>query len=137
MLEAARNAANSVLTVATKAQGSPFKGKKLEDLEFVDGAVRRKGQSAPRLSAAEVLTLARVRSVNANGKSRGLFGDPNVKFSFHSYGAQFVEVTWEPEIARLRVSRVATVIDGGRMRESMHRSEPDRRRCTLIFKRLE
>ncbi len=38
-----------------------------------------------------------------------------MKFSFHSYGAQFVEVTWQPEIARLRVSRVVTVIDGGRM----------------------
>ena len=44
-----------------------------------------------------------------------MFGDPNVKFSFHSYGAQFVEVTWQPEIARLRVSRVVTVIDAGRM----------------------
>jgi xanthine dehydrogenase YagR molybdenum-binding subunit len=33
----------------------------------------------------------------------------------HSYGAQFVEVEWEPEIARLRVSRVVTVIDGGRI----------------------
>lgn len=115
VLEAARNAAKSVVTVAIKAEGSPFKGKKQEDLEFVDGAVRLKGESATRLSMAEVLSLAKVRSVNANGKSRGLFGDPNVKFSFHSYGAQFVEVTWEPEIARLRVSRVVTVIDAGRM----------------------
>ena len=129
VLEAARNAANSVLTVAIKAERSPFKGKKQEELEFVDGAVRLKGQAASHLSAAEVLSLAKVRSVNANGKSRGSFGDPNVKFSFHSYGAQFVEVTWEPEIARLRVSRVVTVIDGGRMLKSTHRSEPDRRRC--------
>ena len=35
--------------------------------------------------------------------------------SLHSYGAQFVEVEWEPDIARLRVSRVVTVIDGGRI----------------------
>jgi len=33
----------------------------------------------------------------------------------HSFGAQFVEVEWEPEIARLRVSRVVTAIDGGRI----------------------
>ena len=35
--------------------------------------------------------------------------------SMHSYGAQFAEVTWEPEIARLRVSRGLTVIDAGRI----------------------
>ena len=37
------------------------------------------------------------------------------KFSTHSFGCHFVEVTWQPEIARLRVSRVVTVIDAGRM----------------------
>jgi xanthine dehydrogenase YagR molybdenum-binding subunit len=33
----------------------------------------------------------------------------------HSFGAQFAEITWQPEIARLRVSRVVTVIDSGRI----------------------
>ena len=33
----------------------------------------------------------------------------------HAYGAQFVEVTWQEEIARLRVSRVVTVIDAGKI----------------------
>jgi xanthine dehydrogenase YagR molybdenum-binding subunit len=33
----------------------------------------------------------------------------------HSFGCHFVEVTWQPAIARLRVSRVVTVIDGGRV----------------------
>jgi xanthine dehydrogenase YagR molybdenum-binding subunit len=37
------------------------------------------------------------------------------KFSTHSFGCHFVEVTWQPEIARLRVSRVVTVIDAGRI----------------------
>ena len=42
--------------------------------------------------------------------------DPKSKgFSLHSYGAQFVEVEWEPEIARLRVNRTVTVIDAGRI----------------------
>ena len=35
--------------------------------------------------------------------------------SKHSFGAHFVEVTWRPEIARLRVSRVVSVIDAGRI----------------------
>ena len=33
----------------------------------------------------------------------------------HSFGCHFVEVTWQPATARLRVSRVVTVIDGGRI----------------------
>src|SRR5947199_9367749 len=33
----------------------------------------------------------------------------------YSYGCLFAEVTWQPEIARLRVNRVVTVIDGGRI----------------------
>ena len=40
---------------------------------------------------------------------------PKPKFSTHSFGCHFVEVTWQPEIARLRVSRVVTVIDAGRI----------------------
>ncbi|MFZ0300001.1 MAG: molybdopterin cofactor-binding domain-containing protein, partial [Candidatus Sulfotelmatobacter sp.] len=37
------------------------------------------------------------------------------KYSTHSFGCHFVEVTWQPEIARLRVSRVVSVMDGGRI----------------------
>ncbi|MGO4212028.1 xanthine dehydrogenase family protein molybdopterin-binding subunit, partial [Terriglobus sp. YAF25] len=77
--------------------------------------VRMKGQTSGALAFAEILKAANVRSVSGTGKSTGLLGDPNQKFSFHSYGAQFAEVTWQPEIARLRVSRVVTVIDAGRM----------------------
>ncbi len=33
----------------------------------------------------------------------------------HSFGAQFAEVEWDPGIAKLRVSRAVTVIDGGRI----------------------
>jgi xanthine dehydrogenase YagR molybdenum-binding subunit len=36
-------------------------------------------------------------------------------YSTHSFGAHFVEVEWDPGIARLSVSRVVSVIDGGRI----------------------
>ena len=58
---------------------------------------------------------ANLRLVTGSGKSEGTFGDPKPKFSTHSFGCHFVEVTWQPEIARLRVSRVVTVIDAGRI----------------------
>src|SRR5258705_305483 len=59
--------------------------------------------------------VARATQDTGTGKSESTFGDPKPKFSTHSFGCHFVEVTWQPEIARLRVSRVVTVIDAGRI----------------------
>ena len=64
---------------------------------------------------AQILAKANIRAASGQGKSAGTFGAPGRKFSTHSFGAQFAEVTWQPEIARLRVSRVVTVIDAGRI----------------------
>lgn len=115
VLQAAKKAGETLLLAAVGAADSPFVGKKAEELEFVDGMVRMKGQTSGALSVADVLRIAKVRAVSGTGKSQGTFGDPSQKFSSHSYGAQFAEVTWQPEIARLRVSRIVTVIDAGRM----------------------
>jgi xanthine dehydrogenase YagR molybdenum-binding subunit len=101
--------------LAASATDSPFKGKSADDLEFANGSVRIKGQTSGEMSLADILRVANVKAVSATAKSVGVFGDPTQKYSFHSYGAHFAEVTWQPEIARLRVSRVVTVIDAGRM----------------------
>src|ERR1700733_301974 len=115
VLGAARKAGKALLLVAVKSDGSPFKGKKQDDLELVGGTVRLKGQMQGAVPIAEILKIANVSSVSGTDKSDGTFGSAKPKFSFHSYGAQFAEVTWQPEIARLRVSRVVTVIDAGRI----------------------
>jgi xanthine dehydrogenase YagR molybdenum-binding subunit len=115
VLEAAQNARKTLLLAAVKSENSLFKGKKPDDLEFVDGMVRIKGQTQSAVPMAEVLRNAKISSVSGAGKSEGTLGEAKPQFSFHSYGAQFAEVTWQPEIARLRVNRVVTVIDAGRI----------------------
>jgi xanthine dehydrogenase YagR molybdenum-binding subunit len=115
VLQAAQKAAKTLLVAAVGSADTPFKDKKAEDLEVVDGMVRVKGQSATSVSIGDVLKLVKVKAVSGTGKSEGSFGNPNEKFSSHSYGAHFAEITWQPEIARLRVSRIVTVIDAGRM----------------------
>ena len=114
VLEAAQKATQALLLAAVKSD-SPFKGKKPDDLEMIDAMVRLKGQSQGAIPMAQILQIAKVNSVSGVGKSDGTLEDPKPKFSFHSYGAQFVEVSWQPEIARLRVNRVVTVIDAGRI----------------------
>ena len=115
VLQAAQNASKMLLLTAVKSDGSPFKGKAQDELEFADGGVRIKGGTQPVVPMQELLRIANVKSVSGTGKSDGTLGEAKPKLSFHSYGAQFAEVTWQPEIARLRVSRVVTVIDAGRI----------------------
>jgi xanthine dehydrogenase YagR molybdenum-binding subunit len=113
---AADNAIASLLTVATSTPGSPFEKNKPADLAFEAGRVFVKANgSAGGVPFADILKRANLRFVTGNGKSEATFGEEKPKFSTHSFGCHFVEVTWQPAIARLRVSRVVSVIDAGRI----------------------
>ncbi len=111
--EAIENAQKTIFTVATEGKDAPFSGQKAEALAFTNGRVHLKEKSPDTgVSFEQILRNNNIRA-SGQGRSEGTFGEPNRKFSTHSFGAQFAEVTWQPEIARLRVSRVVTVIDGG------------------------
>lgn len=117
-IAAASNAAvKSMLGIATSTSESPFHGKKAEDLALTSARIHTKDQQPGQgIAFEEILKQANVRSANGTGKSPSSFEDPTAqKYSQHSYGAQFVEVTWDPGIARLRVNRVVSVIDVGRI----------------------
>jgi len=114
--EAVEKAQQTIFTVATKAKEGPFAGKKPDELAFTNGRVHLKASGAETgVPFGEILSKENIRSAAGQGKSEGTFGDPKRKFSTHSFGAQFAEVMWQPEIARLKVSRVVTVIDAGRI----------------------
>ncbi len=113
---AADNAIASLLTIATTTPGSPFEKRKPDELKLEAGRVFVKADGpSGGVPFADLLRRANVRIVTGNGKSEATFGNPAPKFSTHSFGCHFVEVTWQPQIARLRVSRVVTVIDAGRI----------------------
>jgi xanthine dehydrogenase YagR molybdenum-binding subunit len=116
VLEAAGKAIDSLLALAFNAPHSKFAGRKASDLEYTNGRVHPKGEPASSgIAFEDFLRLGSVRAVSGLGSSEDTFGAMKPKFSSHSFGAHFVEVTWQPEIARLRVSRVVTVIDAGRI----------------------
>jgi xanthine dehydrogenase YagR molybdenum-binding subunit len=113
---AADNAIASLLTIATTASGTQFEKRKPDELGFEGGRVFVKADGpANGVPFQDLLRRANLRLVTGSGKSEATFGNPKPKFSTHSFGCHFVEVTWQPEIARLRVSRVVTVIDAGRI----------------------
>src|SRR5882724_13077440 len=96
--------------------GSPFENRPPKDLAFEGGRVFVKADGAAKgVPFDNLLLRADLRLVSGSGKSKATIGNPKPKFSTHSFGGHFVEVTWQPEIAQLRVSRVVTVIDAGRI----------------------
>jgi xanthine dehydrogenase YagR molybdenum-binding subunit len=117
VLDGANAAIKVLLNVAAHTKGSPLQGQDPGSLTMTAGRVHAKGSpAASGVPFPELLKLANLSSARGDGKSGGLGADPKARdFSTHSFGAQFVEVEWDPGIARLRVSRVVSVIDGGRI----------------------
>jgi xanthine dehydrogenase YagR molybdenum-binding subunit len=120
VIQAADNAIAQLLSVATKTPGSPFEKRKPDELAFEGGRVfvKADGDASRGVKFADLLKRANLRMISGDGKSQATFsmdGQPKSKFSLNSFGTHFVEITWQPEIARLRVSRVVTVMDAGRI----------------------
>jgi xanthine dehydrogenase YagR molybdenum-binding subunit len=114
--EAIASAGRALMAAASAGERSPFSGMKVADLRFAHGRMSGKGGGQPALRFDELLRTLRVPSVTGEGAGDGTFPPTgNEKFSSHSFGVHFVEVTWQPEIARLRVSRMVSAIDAGRI----------------------
>jgi xanthine dehydrogenase YagR molybdenum-binding subunit len=116
VLEAIEKAQQSLFMIASQGKAAGLAGQKADAMAFTNGCVHLKDKSPDTgVRFEQILTAANIRAVSGSGKSEGTFGNPKREHSTHSFGAQFAEVTWQPETARLRVSRVVTVIDAGRI----------------------
>ncbi|MGC2619223.1 MAG: xanthine dehydrogenase family protein molybdopterin-binding subunit, partial [Acidobacteriaceae bacterium] len=110
-----------VIAVAQQSPESPFhaEGGAAEGgpakLAMTAGRIHKVGD-APESGVPfeKLLQGARLAALDAEAKTGP---DPKAQheFSSHSFGAQFVEVAWDPGIARLRVSKTLTVIDAGKI----------------------
>ena len=117
-LQQAAQAAIAAAAACRQCRRQPFRRRRRRSsLPMPTAASTARTNRRPRGDRFEqVLASARISHVEGKGKSSGTFGgEDKKKFSSHSFGAHFVEVTWQPEIARLRVSRVLSVIDAGRI----------------------
>lgn len=116
IVDAVAAAGEKLIAGLASAKGSPFAGAKPGDLTFSGGRVTGAGPGAASLRFEDALRAAGLKSVSGEGSAEGTFPPKQMpKFSSHSFGAHFVEVTWQPEIVRLRVSRTVSVIDSGRI----------------------
>jgi xanthine dehydrogenase YagR molybdenum-binding subunit len=112
--EAIAAAGKALIGRLVVSKNTPFSGAKPETLEFKQGRIAAKDAQTSMPFAAALQAL-QIPSISGQGTGQGTFGAEKPKLSSHSFGAHFVEVTWQPDIARLRVSRVVSVFDAGRI----------------------
>ena len=106
---------NAVLTTAAKTPQSKYYDCEVKELAWENGMVYKKGeQSSEGVPFQQLLDLANYKIVTGRGHSAATPRGKS-KTSTHSYGCHFVEVTYQEEIARLRISRIVTIIDGGKI----------------------
>jgi xanthine dehydrogenase YagR molybdenum-binding subunit len=107
-------AVESILHLATVTYGSPFDRADSKTLKLSEGRVHQQGQPPESgVPFEDLLKLRRLAGIDGEGRSAN---NPDAKqFSMHSFGAHFCEIAYDPGIARLRVTRWLTVIDGGTM----------------------
>ncbi|WP_446743101.1 xanthine dehydrogenase family protein molybdopterin-binding subunit [Silvibacterium acidisoli] len=114
-ISAASTAAiEALLKASVRADQSPFKGADPATLAMTAGRVHVKEKSPETgIPFEQILKMSRLAALEGNGKS--VPSHEAHKVTAQSFGAHFVEVAWDPGIARLRVSRVLSVFDVGRV----------------------
>jgi xanthine dehydrogenase YagR molybdenum-binding subunit len=116
---------------ATKNNSSVFSGKAIADVELKDGGLflkseKDKGETFQAiLKAAKMDSIEECVTVNPEGQKSNepcfvseISADQNAdtkKWDFHSFGAQFVEVGVNEDIGTVRIRRVLSYHDCGRI----------------------
>ncbi len=113
VLDGAQRLRHEAIGIAVAHGGSPLHGLPAGAVEVRDGILRAKADPARALAYADVVRLSGAPSLEAGGSAAP--GDDARQYSLHSFGAQFCEVRYDEELARLRVTRLLGVFDCGRV----------------------
>lgn len=114
-LQAIKDAIKNLKGAASKFPNSVLHAVKPEEIEFEKEKVFAKGKPGNSFSIADVMKKANVNVVTGRGQQEGNFEEKKPNLASYSFGAHFVEIGWQPQIARLRVNRVVTAIDAGKI----------------------
>ncbi|MDT0677288.1 xanthine dehydrogenase family protein molybdopterin-binding subunit [Autumnicola musiva] len=106
--------AKKLLKEAGKLKNSPFKGADLEDVIFADAKITDKKNAAWSISISEVM---KKREIDKIKKKYALI--PNMlkqnKYGRNTHSAVFAEVKVDEDLGTIKVTRVVSAIDGGKI----------------------
>ncbi|WP_062430913.1 xanthine dehydrogenase family protein molybdopterin-binding subunit [Herbidospora daliensis] len=103
---------------------SPLAGVPFEDVEVSEGRLFRKGEPTRGESLARILAVHGLTELSADGSSTPNTPEQMGMTPAGARGARFVEVRVDEDLGRVRVARIVTVNDGGRiLNEKLARSQ--------------
>ncbi|GAA4380346.1 xanthine dehydrogenase family protein molybdopterin-binding subunit [Hymenobacter koreensis] len=102
-----------LLALAQQTDGSALRGVATTDLMFENGTVARFNNDASRLSYADILKRNNLPSLEVTLESKG--GAEQEKYSSQAFCANFVEVRVHALTGEVRVSRVVSALDVGKV----------------------
>jgi xanthine dehydrogenase YagR molybdenum-binding subunit len=114
VMQAATEALKKIVQAAIADKTSPLHGKKEDEVVAANGRVFLKG-SAPESGIPFSQVLAASKQTMVEGEGFVQPGKEREKYAFESWGAQFVEVKVDPDIAKVTVSRVVSAFDVGKI----------------------
>jgi xanthine dehydrogenase YagR molybdenum-binding subunit len=112
--QAAKEALKKIVQAAIADEKSPLHGKKEDEVEAGNGRVYLKG-SAPESGMTYTQVLSAKNQAAVEGESFMQPGKEREQYAFQSWGAQFIEVKVDAEIAKVTVSRVVSAFDIGKV----------------------
>jgi xanthine dehydrogenase YagR molybdenum-binding subunit len=112
--QAAENALKNLVRAVLADEQSPLHGKGEDAVTAARGYVFLKG-SAPESGVTYSQGLAARNQAAVEGEGYLTPGEERERYAFQSWGAHFVEVKVDPEIAKITVSRVVSAFDIGRV----------------------
>jgi xanthine dehydrogenase YagR molybdenum-binding subunit len=112
---ACRRLVQEFLDVVAGDADSPLRGALLDDVTVTGGRIHRIDDEGQGESYADILARHGLEELSADGRSTPPSTDELGMATAGAFGAKFVEVRVDPGLGLLRVARVVSAIDGGRI----------------------
>lgn len=95
------------------SKSSPFQNSKIEDLVFEGGFILKKSDRSVKILVSDVLKQNNIPSIDVTKESRS--SAEAAKYSLYSWSIHFAEVKVHPKTGVVRVTRVVTIADSGKI----------------------
>ncbi len=115
IMDAAAEIKQQLLEIASRtADGFTDADRHIEQFIFQNGRLSHRSEPKQSIAYADLLSLDGRDSIQAQASTSPILGQ-NEKYSFQSFGAHFVEVQVDERIGRVRIARIVSVFDCGRI----------------------
>jgi xanthine dehydrogenase YagR molybdenum-binding subunit len=112
--QATKAAIQELIQVVVRSDKSPFQNADARTLTVSEGRIHKRDESpSSGISISDALALRRLSALDGYGRTQGDQDKKN--YSFHTFGVHFGEVSYDPGIAKLRITRWVTVMDAGKV----------------------